>query len=265
MKESVEQFLAAESTPKTYKKPVEAVALSTVVNNSKMEGVESSTCTNAPVVPSKANKSRKKSTKKLSKTKIPKLVLRWLVNKTKVATFCGDNPRFPGLHSTSSGWISGILVKVTDDEQLPYHVQWKTATPYVTCISEEEINEQYNTYVQCDDKVLLTQWLAGREFLWRSVKKGNTESVLRCGTVMFYDRLLDNYRLLYRDGEEAFVSGDEIDACAQNNNNYTLAEKYNSSKEPWSSVALSKINSYGVYRARNVPPKPNRRKERGAS
>jgi hypothetical protein len=93
--------------------------------------------------------------------------------------------------------------------------------------------------------------------LWRSVKNGDTESDLRCATVMFYDRLLDKFKLLYRDGQESFVSGDEIDACAENNKTYTLADKVKPYKVPWSAIALSKIESYGMYRGRNVPPKLN--------
>jgi hypothetical protein len=119
------------------------------------------------------------------------------------------------------------------------------------------MQELYDTYVKCDDKVLLTHWLIGREFLWRSVKNGDTQSDLRCATVLFYDRLLDKFKLLYRDGQESFVSGDEIDACAQNNKIYTLADKVKPCKAPWSALALSKIESYGMYRARNVPPKLN--------
>jgi hypothetical protein len=239
MKESVERFVAEQGTALLRK-----TTLKPPTENKASEDKKK---------PAKKKGGKKKTAKKI----IPKLLLRWLLNKTKVATLSNDNTRFPGLHSTATGWISGTLVKVVDDDQLPYHIKWDTEKPYVTGISEAEMQALYDTYVKCDDRVLLTHWLIGREYMWRSVKNRDTDSDLRCATVMYYDRLLEKYKLLYRDGQESFVSGDEIDACAENNKTYTLADKVTPYNAPWSAIALSKIESYGMYRARNVPPNLN--------
>ena len=249
MTESVERFVAEQGTAKLRK-----TSMKPRTEKTCMDG----TTTSTDRTEDKKKIAKKKAGKqKPGKKSIPKLVLRWLVNKTKVATLSNDNTRFPGLHSTASGWISGTLVKVVDDEQLPYHIKWDTEKPYVTGISEAEMQSLYDTYVKCDDRVLLTHWLIGREYLWRPVKNRDTESDLRCATVMFYDRLLDKFKLLYRDGQESFVSGEEIDACAENNKTYTLADKVKPYNAPWSAIALTKIESYGMYRARNVPPTLN--------
>jgi hypothetical protein len=50
--------------------------------------------------------------------------MRWIVNKTKVATQAGNNARFPELEHTTSGWIDGTLVEF--DETLGVELPYKT-------------------------------------------------------------------------------------------------------------------------------------------
>jgi hypothetical protein len=172
MKESVERFIAEQGTSLVRKTTVKPQTETTCTDGT----TKSKEASEVKKKPAKERAAKKKPAKKI----IPKMVLRWFVNKTKVATLSNDNTRFPGLHSTATGWISGTLVKVVNDEQLPYHIMWDTEKPYVTGISEAEMQDLYDPYVKCDDRILLTYWLIGREYLWRSVKNGDTESMIGC-------------------------------------------------------------------------------------
>jgi hypothetical protein len=106
----------------------------------------------------------------------------------------------------------------------------------------------------CEDKVLCTQWLTGREMLWLYERKGVEEPQIRYGTVMYYDRLLEKYKVLSRDGSEVFVTTDEFDSANDNNNHYTDEERSIANQQPWTDRAAAKIASYGRYCARNTIP-----------
>ncbi len=85
-------------------------------------------------------------------------------------------------------------------------------------ISEAEMIELYATWLECEDKVLCTQWLTGREILWLYERKGVDEpQEVRYATIMYYNRLLEKYKLLARDGSELFVTAVEFDSANDNN------------------------------------------------
>jgi len=183
--------------------------------------------------------------------------MRWILNKTKVATTAGDNARFPDLAETTSGWVDGILVGIDDTlgVELPYKLQWYSSPQVFSFVSESEMVELYDTWLQCEDKVLCTQWLTGREMLWYYERKGVEEPQLRFGTVMYYDRLLNKYKVLFRDGSEAFVTAQEFDSASDNNKHNTDSERSIANQQPWTDRAAKKIASYGRYCARNIIPR----------
>ncbi len=72
---------------------------------------------------------------------------------------------------------------------------------------------------------------------------------------MYYDRLLDKYKVLSRYGSEVFVTADEFDSANDNNNDYTDEERSIANQQPWTDRAAAKIASYELYCARNIIPK----------
>jgi hypothetical protein len=201
--------------------------------------------------PTGVPRGKAKSTKKGKQIK-----MRWILNKTKVATTAGDNERFADLAATTSGWVDGILVAI--DETLgverPYKIQWYSSPQVYSFVSESEMVALYDTWLECEDKVLCIQWLTGREMLWLYERKGVEEPQLRYGTVMYYDRLLDKYKVLFRDGSEAFVTAREFDSANDNNKDYTDEERSIANQQHWTDRAAKKIASYGRYCARNIIP-----------
>jgi hypothetical protein len=197
-----------------------------------------------------------RSGKAQSTKKVKQLKSRWILNKTKVTTTAGDNERFPDLAATTSGWVDGILVAIDDTlgVECPYKLQWFSSPQVYSFVSESEMVELYDTWDKCDDKVLCTQWLTGREMLWLYERKGVEEPQLRYGTVMYYDRLLDKYKVLFRDGSEAYVTAREFDSANDNNKHNTDEERSIANRQPWTDRAAKKIASYGRYCARNIIP-----------
>ena len=169
--------------------------------------------------------------------------MRWFLNKTKVATTAGDNARFPDLPETTSGWVDGILVAIDDTlgVERPYKLQWYSSPQVYSFVSESEMVELYDTWLECEDKVLCTQWLTGREMLWFYERKGVEEPQLRYGTVMYYDRLLDKYKVLFRDGSEAYVTAREFDSANDNNKHNTDEERSIANQQHWTDRAAKKI------------------------
>jgi hypothetical protein len=130
--------------------------------------------------------------------------------------------RFPDLSATTSGWVDGILVARDDTfgVERPYKLQWYSSPQVYSFVSESEMVELYDTWLECEDKVLCTQWLTGREMLWFYERKGVEEPQLRYGTVMYYDRLLDKYKVLFRDGSEAITNTTRTRKGRLRTNNY---------------------------------------------
>jgi hypothetical protein len=88
--------------------------------------------------PTGVPRGKAKSTKKVKKIK-----MRWMLNKTKVATTAGDNVRFPDLPETTSGWVDGILVAIDDTlgVEHPYKLQWYCSPQVYSFVSESEMVE----------------------------------------------------------------------------------------------------------------------------
>jgi hypothetical protein len=79
---------------------------------------------------------------------------------------------------------------------------------------------------------------------------------LVCATIMFYDETLEKYKILYRDGTDEWVTDVRIDEEILHSDMYTLEQMINPIKEPWHPFTERKIQSYGMYYARNVGPTP---------
>jgi hypothetical protein len=90
--------------------------------------------------------------------------------------------------------------------------------------------------------------------LWFYERQGVEEPQLRYGTVMYYDRLLDKYKVLFRDGSEAFVTAQEFESANDNNKHNTDEERSIANQQHWTDRAAKKIASYGRYCARNIIP-----------
>lgn len=64
---------------------------------------------------------------------------------------------------------------------------------------------------------------------------------------MFFDEPLEKYKLLYRDGRDEWVSGEQIDDNLEHEHGYKLQDTVGPVKEPWHRDAQRKIQTYGEY------------------
>jgi hypothetical protein len=71
---------------------------------------------------------------------------------------------------------------------------------------------------------------------------------------MYYDRLLNKYKILFRDGSESFVTAQEFDSANDNNKHHTDVERSIANQQNWTDRAAKKIGAYGRYCARNIIP-----------
>jgi hypothetical protein len=74
------------------------------------------------------------------------------------------------------------------------------------------------------------------------------------GYVMFYENESQRYKILYRDGTDAFVTGKVLDDIIKLNDYYNLEQKRKAYTEEWHPKVLSTIASYGTYCVRGILP-----------
>ncbi len=77
---------------------------------------------------------------------------------------------------------------------------------------------------------------------------------MRWVTVMFWDAKQIRYKILYRDGTDAWVTGETLDAAIKCNEIYTPLEKTNAALEEWHPSVFTTLQGYGLYCAKHVGP-----------
>jgi hypothetical protein len=125
-------------------------------------------------------------------------------------------------------------------------------------VDEQDMDVLTHQYKECDKRRLLDIECVGMEIFWTRlpVTPAPRGGRLVCATIMFYDEALEKYKLLYRDGTDEWVTAHRIDEELLHSDMYTLEQKVNPIKEPWHPHTQRKIQSYGMFCARNVGPAP---------
>ena len=169
------------------------------------------------------------------------------VKKTKVATMTEDE-RIPKLTMTRTGWCEGVLIQYNPDDVYSYRIEWNNDPKVQENCTLEEMHLLTHHYRECDKRRLLDIECVGKEILWlRPIPKQTRGGDLVCGTVMFFDEPLEKYKLLYRDGRDEWVSGEQIDDNLEHEHGYKLQDTIGPVKEPWHKDAQRKIQTYGEY------------------
>jgi hypothetical protein len=74
------------------------------------------------------------------------------------------------------------------------------------------------------------------------------------GYVMFYENESQRYKILYRDGTDAFITGKLLDDLIMLNKYYNLEQKRKGNTQEWDPQVLTTIASYGTYCVRGILP-----------
>ena len=174
------------------------------------------------------------------------------VKKTKVATRT-EEYRVPKLTNSRTGWCEGVVIEYNPDHNHPYRIEWKDDPKVYENCNLNEMHLLTHHYKECDKRRLLDMECVGTEILWlRPIPKQPRGGDLLCGTVMFYDETLEKFKLLYRSGQDEWVTGYQIDDNLDHQEGYNLQERVAAVGEPWHKDAQRKIKSYGEYCVRDV-------------
>ena len=159
----------------------------------------------------------------------PKQNPRWKCNKTRVATYV-DNPRYPNLAKTRTGWCLGHLVAFDPTRDEPYEIEWESVESKPTLKAHVDAKDMallVEHYKGCRKRLLVEWFAVGLELLVCTPKttkvnvKGPAPHMV-WGYVMFYENESQRYKMLYRDGTDAFVTGKLLDDLIKLNEFYNL-------------------------------------------
>ena len=169
------------------------------------------------------------------------------VKKTKVATK-SEEYRVPKLTRTRTGWCEGVVIEYNPDHAHPWRIEWNDIPKVYENCNLQEMNLLTHQYKECDKRRLLDMDCVGKEILWlRPIPNQPRGGDLLCATVMFFDEALEKFKLLYRNGQDEWVSGYQIDDNLDHEDGYQLHDKVAAVQQPWHKDAQRKIKTYGEY------------------
>jgi len=179
--------------------------------------------------------------------------IKWKVNITKVATTNGPNSQFPHLSRTRTGWTAGRLIAYDAKAIKPYVIGWTSIPKLSDAVTYKEMEVLVRQYKQAEKRKVIDWFCTGMDLLWkvpRSTNPGN----LRWVTVMFWDAQTERYKILFRDGKDAWVTGEAIDEAIAFNSTHSDLDRAEAAKEKWSPAVTATLLQYGMYTAKNVGP-----------
>jgi hypothetical protein len=139
-----------------------------------------------------------------SDTNATKKVIKYTCDKTKVATMNGSNSRFPELKRNRTGWTVGTLHRIDGSALQPYRIVWEVEPVVSHYVGSDEMEGLVRHHRRCSARKLLKMFCVGMDLLWSCPETSNMER-LRWVTVMFWDAAKIRYKILFRDGHDAWV------------------------------------------------------------
>jgi hypothetical protein len=168
---------------------------------------------------------------------------------TKVATFNGVNDRFPALQRNRTGWTEGSLMRDDGRPETPYNILWDVQAAVSSNVTYAEMEQLVRHHRQCRARKLINLFCVGMDLLWFCPELANPDR-LRWVTIMFKQV---RYKILFRDGGDAWVTGEAIDKALDAKEQYPDAVKVNAALEKWDREAVGiTLIEYGLYCAKHV-------------
>ena len=179
---------------------------------------------------------------------------KWICHKTKVAIMNGIISCYPELKKNRTGWTEGTLMRNDGNKDAPYNISWNVEPPFSTNVSYETMTQLVRHHSKCMARKLINLFCVGMDLLWLCPETSNPD-LLRWVTVMFWDARKIRYKILFRDGSDAWVTGEAIDKAIEANKQYPGAVKAKAALEEWDVDALTTtLITYGIYCAKHVGP-----------
>ena len=168
-----------------------------------------------------------------------------------------DNPQFPHLAKPRTG-----LVAFDPARDQPYEIEWESVESKPTMKAHVDAKEMallVEHYKGCKKRLLVDWFVVGLELLvctpmrTKVNVKGSAPHMV-WGYVMFYENESQRYKILYRDGTDADVTGKVLNDIIKLNVFYNLEQKCKANTQEWDPRVLTTIASYGTYCVRGILP-----------
>jgi hypothetical protein len=168
-----------------------------------------------------------------------------------------NNPQFPNLAKTRTGWCIGLLVAFDPDRDQPYEIEWESVESYLTIKAHVDAKEMallVQHYKGCKKRLLVEWFAVGLELLVITPMRTKVTHMV-WGYVMFYENESQRYKMLYRDGTDALVTGKVfLDDIIKLNEYYNLEQKCKANTQEWDPKVHTTTASYGTYCVRGILP-----------
>jgi hypothetical protein len=183
----------------------------------------------------------------------------------KVATTNGTNGRFPELQKNRTGWTEGKLHRIDASKLQPYQIVWDVIPEVSHYVGDDEISQLVRHYQRCSARKLINMFCVGLDLLWTCPETSDLAR-LRWVTVMFWDAKREQYNILFRDGQDAWATGEELDKAIAFKSTYPELLQLQASYEEWDVHAVqAKLITYGLYCAKHVGPPTSTKRTATAS
>jgi hypothetical protein len=146
----------------------------------------------------------------------------------------------------------GRLISYDAKAIWPYVIGWTSIPNKVSdSVTYKEMEVLVRQYRKAEGRKVIDWFCTGMDLLWK-VPISTNPTNLRWVTVMFWDAQKERYKILFRDGADAWVTGEAIDEAIAFKLTYSDLDRAEAAKEKWSPSVTATILQYGMYCAKNV-------------
>ena len=138
--------------------------------------------------------------------------------------------------------------------EAPYNILWNVEPAVSSNVTYADMEQLVRHHRKCSARKLINLFCVGMDLLWCCPDVANPHR-LRWVTIMFWDAKKISYKILFRDGSDAWVTGEAIDKALDAKDQYPAAVKVAAALEKWDCDAVgTTLIGYGLYCAKHVGP-----------
>jgi hypothetical protein len=121
-------------------------------------------------------------------------------------------------------------------------------------VGYDEMEGLVRHHKRCSARKLLNLFCVGMDLLWSCPETSNITR-LRWVTVMYWDAAKIRYKILFRNGHDAWVTGEALDQAIALKATYSDRVQVQASIEKWDvSAVQATLLTFGLYCAKHVGP-----------
>ena len=129
-----------------------------------------------------------------------------------------------------TGWTAGKLIAYDAKAIKPYVIGWTSIPKLSDAVTYKEMEVLVRQYKKAENRKVIDWFCTGMDLLWK-VPRSTNPTNLRWVTVMFWDAPTERYKILFRDGKDAWVTGEAIDEAIAFNSTHSDLDRAEAAKE----------------------------------